>query len=363
MTEEYAPCGLLRIPDDVMRTVVEFATQSLRAVLSLQLISRHFHGVMKQPKMLWHVRAHFKDFHDGQQLSVGLRHLSIPGSRSTLAPLALLRGLRTLHMPDWRTNADVMQHLGNATQLEELDLSKSVWLKRFESLPASLKRLDISETSVQGLPFLPGLEELDVSCCREGFTGSQEFEAPDFIACCPNLRSLNMAGSEGENLDLRYLTKLQVLDISSCELTDLQVGRQLRALDAERCQYLFSLPDLPNLTELNVMFCESLEVLPSLPMLLKLQNRGTRTRPNLSMSQLRELVASEFTFERFECLDMFPKLAKLDLQGCEFVEQDLTKLPNLTSLILTLDASASLYGLPIGWRGFRSPYAGFAGID
>lgn len=142
------------------------------------------------------------------------------------------------------------------------------------------------------------------------------------------------------------MTKLQVLDISGGELTQLRVGRQLRVLDAERCDYLLSLPGLPNLTELNVMFCESLEVLPPLPMLLKLQNHGSRTRPNISMIQLRELVASELTFEHFECLSMFPKLEKLDLQGCEFVEQDFTKLPNLTSLILEPEASASLYCLP-----------------
>jgi hypothetical protein len=37
MAEECTPCGLLRIPDDIIRTVVEFATQSLRAVLSLHL--------------------------------------------------------------------------------------------------------------------------------------------------------------------------------------------------------------------------------------------------------------------------------------------------------------------------------------
>jgi Leucine-rich repeat (LRR) protein len=339
--------SLSRIPDDVMRTVVEFATQSLRAVLSLQLISRHFHAVMKQPKMLWHVRARFNDFQDGQHLGVGLRHLSIPGSRSTLAPLSLLQGLRTLHMPDWRTNADVMQYLGNATQLEELDLSKAVWLTRFESLPASLKRLNVSETSIQEffLPYMPNLEELDVSCCRNPFTKSQEFDAPDFIACCPNLRSLTMTGAS-ESLDLRYLTKLQMLDISSGDLTHLQVGHQLRVLNAERCVFLLDIPDLPNLTELNVMFCESLEVLPALPMLLKLQNHGSRTRPNISMIQLRELVASELTFEHFECLSMFPKLEKLDLQGCEFVEQDFTKLPNLTSLILEPEASASLYCLP-----------------
>ena len=343
----YPIMSLSRVPDDVIRTVVEFATQSLRAVLSLQLISRHFHAVMKQPKMLWHVRARFNDFQDGQHLGVGLRHLSIPGSRSTLAPLSLLQGLRTLHMPDWRTNADVMQYLGNATQLEELDLSKAVWLTRFESLPASLKRLNVSETSIQEffLPYMPNLEELDVSCCRNPFTKSQEFDAPDFIACCPNLRSLTMTRAS-ESLDLRYLTKLQMLDISSGDLTHLQVGHQLRVLNAERCVFLLKIPDLPNLTELNVRFCESLVVLPQLPNLLKLHNYGSPTRPNISMSQLRELDASELTFEHFECLAMFPKLEKLDLRGCEFVEQDFTKLPNLTSLILEPEASASLYCLP-----------------
>ena len=316
----YPIMSLSRVPDDVIRTVVEFATQSLRAVLSLQLISRHFHAVMKQPKMLWHVRARFNDFQDGQHLGVGLRHLSIPGSRSTLAPLSLLQGLRTLHMPDWRTNADVMQYLGNATQLEELDLSKAVWLTRFESLPASLKRLNVSETSIQEffLPYMPNLEELDVSCCRNPFTKSQEFDAPDFIACCPNLRSLTMTRAS-ESLDLRYLTKLQMLDISSGDLTHLQVGHQLRVLNAERCVFLLKIPDLPNLTELNVRFCESLVVLPQLPNLLKLHNYGSPTRPNISMSQLRELDASELTFEHFECLAMFPKLEKLDLRGCEFV--------------------------------------------
>jgi Leucine-rich repeat (LRR) protein len=337
----YPSMSLSRVPDDIIRTVVEFATQSLRAVLSLQLVSRHFHAVMKQPKMLWHVRAHFNDFQDGQQLGVGLRHLSIPGARSTLASLALVRGLRTLHMPGWRINAD-MQHLQNMTQLEELDLSRAVWLRKLESLPVSLKRLNINGTPIQRLPYMPNLEELDVS----GNGVHRSVSDSIILSTCPNLRSLKMADSASEMLDLRCLAKLQELDISSGDLTHLQVGHQLHVLTAERCAFLREIPDLPNLTELNVMFCESLVVLPQLPNLLKLHNYGSPTRPNISMSQLRELDASELTFEHFECLAMFPKLEKLDLQGCEFVEQDFTKLPNLTSLILEPEASASLYCLP-----------------
>lgn len=330
--------AMSRVPDDVMRNIVEFATQSLRAVLSLQLISRHFYEVMRQTKMLSHVRARFDDLHDGQHLSVGLRHLSIVDARNALTPLALLCGLRTLHIPRCRTSSDIAQYLQNMTQLEELDLSNMVWLKILPMSLMSLKRLNIQNTGIQRLPYMPNLEELDVSSCQH---------VSDYIVfrACPNIRSLKMTDSLATILDFRKLTQLQELDISSSELTHLHVGPQLCVLNVELCEYLLEIPGLPNLLELNVQACDSLDVLPELPKLLKLLNCGSQTCPNSSMKQLRELGASKYTFERFEVLDL-PGLEKLDLQGCEFVEQNFEKLPNLVHLVLELEASANVNCLP-----------------
>ena len=328
--------GLLRIPDDVMRTVVEFTTRSLRAVLSLQLISHHFHVVMRQPKMLWHVHARFNDFYNGQHLGLGLRHLSIPNAQTTLAPLALLHGLRTLHMPSWRTKADVTQYLGHMSHLTELDLSNTWWLTKLDGVPPSLKRLNVKNTRIRSLPSMPNLEELDVSSCAELC----------MFSTCPKVRSLKMAGSSSSILDFRHLTELQDLDISGGDLIRFHVGEQLCVLKAECCENLHEIPDLPNLLELNVKFCHRLAGFPQLPSLLKLNNYGSPTCPNRFMVQLRELDASELTFDNFECLDMLPRLEKLSLRGCAFVEQDFSKLPNLTCLNLELDASASLDCLP-----------------
>lgn len=334
MSENCTPCGLLRIPDDVLCIMVEFATQSLRAVLSLQRINRHFYVVMRQPRMLWHVRARFNKFRDSQHLGVGLRHLSIPKSQTSLAPLASLCELRTLHMPSWRTHADVNVTLGHLTQLEELDLSQAERHTKLESLPTSLQRLNIRGTSIEQLPDLPNLEELDMS--GRGMA----------VPRSPKLRSLKMVGSSLGVLDFRHLTELHDLDISDGKCTHFHVGLQLRVLIADSCRHLLGIPDLPNLTELNVMFCEQLEVLPQLPALTKLNNMYSHTCPNPSMGQLRELEASVLTFQHFECLSMCPRLEKLDLQGCDFVEQDFSNLTNLTWLSVELGDLVDLRCLP-----------------
>lgn len=88
--------GLAHIPDDLMCMVVEFSTRSLRAILNLQLISRHFRTVMRQPKMVSHVHAQFNHFHGGQalgELASGLRQVSIPRPQA-LSPLTAMLGLR-----------------------------------------------------------------------------------------------------------------------------------------------------------------------------------------------------------------------------------------------------------------------------
>ncbi len=326
--------GLRCVPDDVMCTVVQFATRSLRVVLSLQLISRHFYAVMRQPKMLFHVRARFTKFRDSQPLCFGLRHLSIAKSQTSLAPLASLPALRTLHMPGWRAHADVNVNLGHLTQLEELDLSHVGRRTTLLSLPTSLKRLNVRGTSIKQLPDLPNLEELDMSGCGMAVPQS------------PKLHSLKMVGSAWDVLDFRHLTELHDLDISGGDFTYFHVGLQLRVLTADSCKHLLGIPDLPNLTELNVMFCEQLEVLPQLPALTKLNNLYSPTCPNPSMGQLRELEASVLTFQHFECLSMCPRLEKLDLQGCDFVEQDFSNLPNLTWLSLELRELVDLCCLP-----------------
>jgi Leucine-rich repeat (LRR) protein len=288
--------------------------------------------------MLRHVRPRFYNFDTVQRLGLGLRHLSIPNAQPLLAPLAMLHELRTLHMPNWRNKADVTQYLGHMSHLTELDLSNTWWLTKLDGVPtASLKCLNVKNTRIRRLLSMPNLEELDVSSCAELCM---------VISAHPKVRSLKMGGSSAEKLDFRPLTELQELDISGSDLIRFHVGLQLRVLKAESCENLRKIPDLPNLLELNVKFCHSLAVLPRLPNLLKLNNCGSSTCPNRSMVQLRELDASELTFENFECLGMLPRLEKLSLQGCEFVEQDFSKLHNLTYLNLELDASASLNCLP-----------------
>jgi hypothetical protein len=327
--------GLMNIPDDLMRTVVEFGTRSLRAIVSLQLINRHFRAVMRQPKMVSHVIAQFNHFHHGQalgELVSGLRRVSIPRPQA-LSPLTAMPGLRTLHMPGWSFDVDELKLLQKLSRLEDLDLSKAASLRKLEFLPTSLRRLNVSGTSIGELPDMPNLEALDVSNCGWWLA----------VPRSPNLRSLKMTGNCSEVLDFRHLHRLEELDISNCELTHLKVGLQLRALIAEHCLYLREIPDLPNLLELNVMFCERLMVLPQLPMLLKLKNYGTMTQPNRSMGQLRELDANTLTCNLPNCFDLMPLLESLEMSGCEFTNGDfLARLSYLTWLILEFDTPADL---------------------
>jgi Leucine-rich repeat (LRR) protein len=242
-------------------------------------------------------------------------------------------GLRVLRMPNWSFDADDFTHLQNLLWLEELDLSQASSRIQLKCLPASLRLLNVRATSIRELPHMPNLEALDVSNCYQWLG----------VPRCPKLRSLNMTGNSAEVLDFRHLLELQELDVSNCEMSHLLVGPQLRVLIAEQCSCLLEIPDLPNLLELNVMFCERLVVLPQLPALMKLKNCATATRPNRSMGQLREFDANALVSNEPQCLDLVPLVENLELQGCEFSNGDfLARLTNLTWLILKFNTPPNL---------------------
>ena len=60
--------SLFKIPDDVWRMVVEFATCSLWQVLVLQRVGRHFRQIMRHPLMVSHLRVELGDLSHVQRL-------------------------------------------------------------------------------------------------------------------------------------------------------------------------------------------------------------------------------------------------------------------------------------------------------
>ena len=146
--------SLLNVPDDVVRLVFTYCTQSLVVLLAMQLISKRFRDIMRHPNMVSHVFMdlyHFPNVRALGRLVTGLRHVHISNSLD-LSPLALMPLLRTLHMPDCGIDADGFCAVGNLTRLECLDISGCRSLPTLSFLPHSVRFLHVARSCWHSRP-------------------------------------------------------------------------------------------------------------------------------------------------------------------------------------------------------------------
>lgn len=178
---------LQRVPDDVLGQVVEFATQTLREVLRLQLISKHFRKAMSYSNKLTHLDVTFKDLREVNQLghmAAGVRKATIH-NLERLGSLSGLPAVRSLDFTNglFKIGLDVM-HL---THLRSLNIQQCHSLERIDNLP-------------------PGLHDLNAFGCHE---------LVHLPACLPQLLTLNIRNCY--NLEaIPLMPQLLTLDATQC---------------------------------------------------------------------------------------------------------------------------------------------------
>jgi Leucine-rich repeat (LRR) protein len=156
----------------------------------------------------------------------------------------------------------------------------------------------------------------------------------DALSLWPQLRELHLpmcnAGCNSMQAALSSLSNLQELSLTSCEMLDVLcwLPSTLRVLNV-CASPIRELPSLPHLEVLNVSYCRRLTSLPDFPNLLNLNMSGCDLE--VDMRNLRVLSAGGC--DRLCVLANSSTLTKLDVSGCYRLET-LPELPMLSELCM-----------------------------
>lgn len=263
---------------------------------------------------------------------------------SDLHTLSNLQNLE-LESEEWITDD------ASLTQLKSFMLSKS----RVESLDfrtmTSLQKLVITGCQflrhLTGLSTLANLESLIIRCCSQldalpdlsGLKRLQSLEVTDchaLQACCVT-RLTSLERLEMKKLLLQILPDIQPLKrLTSLDLTD---GRFLHLQPSPHLQILncsglpiteVNLDDFPELTELNLLACESLMSLSA-------------SRP---ATALQELNLAKARVTSLPDMSNFPRLKNLDTSYCQLLEQLQSSGPMMALRMLSVQGCTRLKSLP-----------------
>ncbi|KAK3006655.1 hypothetical protein RJ639_016760 [Escallonia herrerae] len=285
--------------------------------------------------------------------SVNLSSLQIDSLPSSLYDLTglvwlILRGCSRLEM---------LQSIKNFVKLMVLDLSGATSLRKIFDISFShnpeLQTINLSQTKITILPFVPGLGKLTHLL----LSGCKHLWRLRSIDPLSSLQVLDLSSTE----DLKYFhdesfkqTRLKILDLKGCsklqKLPSIEAQKGLEILDLSGTSSLLEFPDnyfenlihlqvlnlsktelkglsslsnLCNLQHLLLCYCSCLAMLPDLSSLRKLEvldlsGCGALTDLQISnLHSLRHLLLSGcLCLNELRDLNSLQKLEVLDLSGC-----------------------------------------------
>ena len=313
---------MFELPNDILGQVVEFATQTLREVLQLQLISKHFRKAMRHSNKLTHLDVTFKDLREVNQLgpmAVGVRKATIH-SLERLESLSGLPALRSLDLTHglFKIGLEVM-HL---THLHSLNIQKCRSLQGIDNLPPGLRDLNASEChELVHLPAcLPQLLHLNIRNCYN----------LDAIPLMPQLLTLDAAQCPAP---LGIMTTLLSLSASHDDYNSVSKHISLHTLKLQDCAFDRS-DFLVPLVQLNTLRLYLTETYSYYDM------RGLSTLSNLELLELD----GPLTNEHLESIETLTQLRSLILSCTKMSDEGMrsvAKLQGLTWLELWCSCSRS----------------------
>lgn len=357
---------VFEIPDDAWCLVVEFATYSLRQVLLLQQISRHFRQVMRNPLMVAHLSVEVGDLSHVQRmgaLGLGVRYLkavALPAS-AALEFLVCTASVHSLNLSHGKFDSGTFQSaIMLVSNLQQLDVSFCRQLVRIQELPHTLRALDVMNcTRLVALPPMPNLDDLNASHCPRlrvlpelpVLISADLGYGPAAIDPMDTLRHLKI--SQANVPDSRRLTRLDSLCLLECNfeqewtcapLTNL-VALTLVFVSYRRAHDLTGLSLLKGLQKLHLEggVCDdnltSLESLTSVKSLF-VASELISDEGLVSIAKMRALETlylnncrrTQLTGRGLSALAALPQLRSLHLSECYGVAHRMKGLSTLTQL-------------------------------
>ncbi|XP_034675526.1 disease resistance protein RPV1-like isoform X3 [Vitis riparia] len=283
--------------------------------------------------------------------------------------IGCLKALQHLDLSYCKSLRSLSESICNLSSLETLILAGCSNLKGFPEIKddmENLKRLDLTETGIEELPFsigrLKALQHLDLSFCKslrsllESICNLSSLETLILVGCS-NLKGFPEIKYDMENLKRPDLGRTGIEELPS------SIGRlkALQHLDLSYCKSLRSLSEsicnLSSLKHLDLSWCQNLVNLPesicnlsSLKTLILAGCSNLKGFPEIKddMENLKRLDLGETGIEELpSSIGHLKALQHLDLSRCKSLRSLPESICNLSSLeTLILERCSNLKGFP-----------------
>jgi hypothetical protein len=345
------------LPMDLHCCVGLFVVDTWLALDTLRLVCKPLLSAMSRAIMVQNIKVDIfypREFARVNNVLSGVRSLQLHTLDTiTRCPFSAMPSLRTLNVSGCG-HLKTVQQLGDIPQVTALDLSFCSNLKSLVGLTANLKILDLTINCVvsddlQPLEQLDRLEDLCLSFCNVthlralsalhnlqrldlGGCGDVDDESLCDIQHLGQLRELSLMNCvKVSRVDsLATLKALQNLNLTNCHVINirpLSALLDLQTLNVANCYLLHQLCVVPNLTSLNLNYCQAADfdaaTLVQMSKLRELYLAGAGM-PDLSLlhplENLQTLHLStcyRLTDDKLFSLHMLTSLTRLDLYECE----------------------------------------------